>query len=467
MKKIFAASCFTASAFCALHCGKIAPLVSVGDPNDARFQYVLGKIEDDMSKYGVPGAAVAIVLDGKLAFAAGLGNKRRDEADPVDATTLFRVDSLSKMVLSATALKLVSEGKLDLSQPITSYVPFTLAAPFDPSTITTFDLLTHTSGVPDISVNTTDCATGPGQAAAWFAAHGSQPLWAPPGAVWNYSNQGYGVAGWIVETVSGQSYEDAVAERVFGPANMTTATYDVDAVTASPNHAAGHTKSQILEPNFYDCAVTRPPGGVIASVIDYAHFAETLFADDGSMIDDSSISAMETGHVDTDELPNAQEKYGYGLEAIDGYKGVHVVMHTGSDEAYHSVFVTVPDQKFAAIIFYNSGERSPETVAKDALDEFLNLRDVPAPVYSTDPSTWGKYAGTYVDPNDFGAVDVTFDGSSLAFSAPSVGDFSLSQVAGDEFAASINGSTLDVTFYPDDAGNPKWFVTRAGVGERQ
>ncbi len=473
MKKLFVASIFSSLALGAIHCGKIAPDIAVGDPTDTRFEYVLGKIEDDMSRHNVPGAAVAIVENGKLAFAAGLGTKKRGSVDPVDAATLFRVDSLSKMILSATAMKLVSEGVLDLSQPITTYVPLTLAAPYDPSTITTFDLLTHTSGIPDISVNTTDCPVGLGQAAAWFQAHGSQPLWAPPGAVWNYSNQGYGVAGWILETVSGQAYEDAVAQRVFGPAHMTTATYDVQGISASTtaDFSDGHTSSQTLPPNFYDCAVTRPPGGILASVIDYAHFAETLFAQGGAMLDPASISAMETGHVDTDELPNGQEQYGFGLEAIDGYKGVHVVLHTGSDDGYRSVFLTVPDQKFAVIIFYNEGFHSPETIAKDALDEFLNLRDIAAPVYSTPASTWGKYAGTYVDPNNFGAIEVVFGGQDLTATATEVGTLALTQVAGDEFSAVIHAgnatSTLDATFYPDSSGNPHWFVTRAGVGERQ
>ncbi len=142
---------------------------------------------------------------------------------------------------------------------------------------------------------------------------------------------------------------------------MTTATYDVQGVVANEtDYADGHTSSQILEPNFYDCAVTRPPGGVLASVIDYAHFAETLFADDGQntnpMIDSASISAMETGHVDTDELPNGQEKYGYGLEAVNKHKGVHIVTHTGSDDGYHSVFL-VPDQKLAVIIFSTTRAR--------------------------------------------------------------------------------------------------------------
>jgi hypothetical protein len=249
---------------------------------------------------------------------------------------------------------------------------------------------------------------------------------------------------------------------------MTTATYDVEGVVANHgNYALGHTTKKSLEPTFYDCAVTRPPGGVIANVLDYAHLAETLFANDGSMLEPSSISALETGHVDTDKLPGGQDQYGFGLESVDGYKGVHIVMHTGSDEGYRSVFLTVPASKLAIIVFYNAGGHSPTTVAMQALDVMLGLQNVAAPIETTAPSTWGKYAGTYVDPNHFGSVGVTFDGSSLSFSTAQTGTVALKQVAGDEFSADIDQNTVDVTFYPGTNGTSQWFVTRSGVGARQ
>jgi CubicO group peptidase (beta-lactamase class C family) len=463
MKRLFFL-CVVAGAF---SCGKIEPNVSVGDPSDPRFAKILAAIEDDMSHHGVPGAAIAIVDGGKLAFAAGVGTKKRGETDPIDATTLFRVDSLSKMVTAMTTLSLVEEGKLDLHAPVTTYVPLSLASPWDPSSIALFDLLTHTSGIPDISVNTTICPTGEGQMSAWFAAHGSQSLYSPPTAVWDYTNQGFGVVGWAIETVTGEPFEQVAAERVFAKANMTTATYDVDGVVASHgNYALGHTSSKSLEPTFYDCAVTRPPGGVIANVLDYAHLAETLFADDGSMLDSSSISALETGHVDTDRLPGGQDQYAFGLETVDGYKGLHIVMHTGSDEGYRSVFMTVPASKLAIIIFYNAGARSPSEVATRALDVMLGLENLPQPVVTTSPNTWGKYAGTYVDPNHFGSIAVTLD-DSLSFTSSQTGKVALKQVAGDEFYATVDKTTVDVTFYPGTDGTPQWFVTRSGVGARQ
>jgi CubicO group peptidase (beta-lactamase class C family) len=440
----------------------------VGDASDPRFASVLAYMEKDMGRYGIPGGAVAIVENGKLAFAAGLGTKQRGTMDPITPSTLFRVASMSKMVLSAAAMKLVEEGGLDVSSPITSYVPLPLESGFDPSSITVSNLLTHTSGIPDIGVASTICPVGPGQSAAWYASHAPQPLWSPPGAVWDYSNQGFSVAGWIIEQASGQSFEDAVGSRVFGPAGMSTATYDTVAATAG-DHALGHTASASYQPDAYDCAITRPPAGVIATVLDYAHFAETLLAGGGTMLSPSSVAAMETAHVNTDQLPDALEGYGYGLDVIDGYKGQHVLSHTGEDLGYRSAFVVVPASGFAAIVFYDAEARNALHAAQFALDTFLDLLDVPAPVYTTPSSTWAEYAGQYVDPIVMGPIEVDFDGSSLTWTAPNVGvdHLPLVQSAGDAFTATVNGESGTVTFYPGADGSPQWFVTRGGVGQRQ
>ncbi len=310
--------------------------------------------------------------NGQLTTSAGVGVLAHGSPETVDAQTQFRVASLSKMVLAATAMRLREEGRLDFAQPATSYVPLTLQAPFDPASVSVANLLTHTSGVPDLGADT-KCATGAGQLAAWFAAHDQQPLWSPPGALWNYSNQGFSIAGWIVEAASGQRFEDAVAQRVFGPAGMTTATYEPSSVAV--NHATGRSGGQnISSIDAYDCEATRAPGGVIASVIDYAHFAETLLAGGGTMLTPASVTAMETGYVDTDQHLDGGEHYGFGLFVRDGWKGLHIVRHEGSVLGYQSSIWMVPDQKFAVIVFFNASGRAPRHVSERAIDSVSGHR---------------------------------------------------------------------------------------------
>jgi CubicO group peptidase (beta-lactamase class C family) len=454
------------SALAVAACTMPPPASSQGDINDPRFISLLAYVKDQMERYDIPGAEVAVVENGVLTSSAGLGFERHGGATQVSPSTLFRVASLSKMVLAATAMKLGEEGSLEVSQPITDYVPLTLAPPFVPSTISVANLLTHSSGIPDFGVDSS-CSTGSGELAAWFAANGNQPLWTPPGQVWNYSNQGYAVAGWAVEAASGQAFEDAVAQRVFATAGMSTATYDPNAAAAA-DHAVGRYGGADLEINAYDCEATRPPAGVIASAVDYAHFAEALLAGGGSMLSPASVAAMETGYIDTDQVPNGGERYGYGIEVRDGWKGLHVLRHNGSDHGYQSSIWMVPDQKFAAIVFYNTDSREPEDAAARAVDIYLGVQNVSGPVDTTPVAAWGPYVGTYLDPINLGPVTVTIDDGKLHASLPTFGvtDLTLTQSGGDTFEAKLDGEDGAATFYPGPKGPAQWLVTRSGVAAR-
>jgi CubicO group peptidase (beta-lactamase class C family) len=462
-------------------CGSGSPQLpsiqaSPADVADPRFASVLSFLQGQMMANQVPGASIAVVLDGALAFQAGVGVEKRGEAATVQASTLFRVASLSKMVLAATTMRLVEQGKLDLAQPVTHYIPYTLLAPFDSSTISLSALLTHTSGVPDMDQNFS-CPVGFGQAAAWFAGQGPSPLWAPAGSVWDYSNTGYALMGWVIESVTGTAYEQAATQLVLGPAGMATATFD-PAVAQASDHAVGHEGSVFLEPDAFDCAVVRSPSGIIASVADYAHFAEMLMSSGGSVLQPSSVAAMESQRAQTDDYPGNTEQYGYGLFLREGYVGL--VWHDGDLNGYRSSIYMVPAQKWAVVVFYNSSSGDPNAVSQFAVDTFLLPKSVKGPVVTTPMSTWTRYEGTYLDPYGIyqtpdmglGTITVKLQPSGLfaSFSGPGyspTAPLALTQTAGDKFQGSFVGGSQDVTFYPDDAGTPSWFVTRLGVGARQ
>jgi CubicO group peptidase (beta-lactamase class C family) len=455
--------------------------VALADP---QFASVLSYLQGKMTADQVPGAAIAVVRDGALAFQAGIGVKQRGEPGVVQASTLFRVASLSKMVLAATAMKLVEQGKIDLSQPVTHYIPFTLRAPFDPSTISLDALLTHTSSIPDTNIEKLSCPVGFGQSAAWFALAGPVPLWSPPGSVWDYTNTEYALMGWVIESVTGRAYEDVATDLILGPAGMITATFD-PAVAEAADHAVGYEGDFSLEPNAFDCSVERSPAGVIASVLDYAHFAEMLMSSGGSVLKPSSVVAMEAQRAQTDDYPGNTEQYGYGLYLHEGY--VYRVWHSGNLEGYQTSIYMVPAQNWAVVVFYNSASGDPNDVSQFAVDTFLLPPTVKSPVLTTPMSTWTHYEGTYVDPygiyenpslalaplliTGLGTITVSLqDGGLFAQGSgpesPSA-PFQLTQVAGDRFQGNFNGGLQDVTFYPDDAGTPSWFVRGVGVGVRQ
>jgi CubicO group peptidase (beta-lactamase class C family) len=458
-------------------CGRVQEKATVTMPvvADPRLQAVLSYIAGEMSDCSIPGGAIAIVENGHVTESVGFGVEDTATNGPVSATTRFETASLSKVVLGAAALRLVEEGRLDLGKPVTSYVPLTLAPGFDPSSITMTDLLTQTSGLPDARTDDITCGVGAGQLAAWFASQPAQPLWTPPGQVWDFSQRGYAAAGWVIEQASSQSLEDSVTQRVLGPGGMSTATYD-PGVALAGDHAVGHDIDpssgairQTYAPGQDDCEAFRATDGVYASVLDYAHLAETLFAGGGTMLTADSVRALETGQVFDHTYPGDQ--YAYGMYAHEGYKGLQLVRVSGDIHGFDTAFWTVPDQGFAVVIFFDGYNETSGCdaghPAEVALNEFLDLTSVPGPNWTTSPSTWAAYAGTYVDPYALGTITVTFDGSHLTASTAQTGDIALTQVSATEFTGTLDGLTENVIFAPGPSGAATWFVTRLGVGRRQ
>jgi len=451
--------------------GKVTPdMPVVADP---RLQSVLTYVQGQMESCSIPGGAIAIVENGQFTESVGFGVEDPGGAD-VSATTRFQAAGLSKVVLGAAALSLVDKGSLDLTQPVTRYTSLTLASGFDASSITVQQLLTHTSGLPDVDTDDMSCPVGQGQLAAWFASQDPQPLWTPPGLIWDYSQRGYVAAAWAIEGATSGRFEDAVARLVFGPAAMMTATYDPAVVTAG-DYALGHSvdsKGRTLRtysPGQYDCEAFRAADGVYAGVDDFAQLAVTLLAGGGTMLQPSSVKALETGQA-TDELYPG-DQYTYGMYAHEGYKGQHILRTSGSLHGFRSSFWMVPDSSFAVVVFFDADSASPgcstEDAASFAVDTFLGLGDVPGPDWTTPPSTWAGYAGTYFDPFELGTITVTFDGTSLSASTATAGPVQLQQQSATAFNAVFPQGTETITFVPDDSGRAQWFVTRLGVGERQ
>jgi CubicO group peptidase (beta-lactamase class C family) len=434
-----------------------------------------------------------VVLHGRLAFAAGVGTKSSASGEPVTTSTLFRAASMTKMITAATAMTLVEEGKLDLSAPITKYLPwFTLQGGADPSSISTGALLSHTSGFPADTIGicsaTTSGASTTGPRAAFFM-NDPQPQWFLPGAAWVYSNTGFSLAATVSEAAAGagSTYEDLAQKRVLGPAGMTTATFDV-AAAEKADHATGYVLSTsntvvaTVEPNDLDCPILHPYGGLLATATDYAHFAEALLANGGSVLKPSSVAAMESPHADMHTW--ASQDYGYALIHQFAPYATHAsVWHDGSLPGFLSITWLIPDFDFAVVVLVNAaGTLVPVTVdiAGEAIQLFCPQPETAMVTLTTPPSAWAGYPGTYDDPwGILGSGIVvsldTPDGGApqLMVNAPNAVDFlgspapvagAMVQVAVDSWA--MPGGT-GVTFFPgSDGGTSQYFATRNGVGIR-
>jgi CubicO group peptidase (beta-lactamase class C family) len=443
---------------------------------DAKFAQLLGFMENAMNDNNVPGGAIAIITHGKISNAAGVGVKREGENDPVNVGTLFYTASMSKMLTAGAVMTLVDEGLVDLNAPVTDYVPyFQLMSPHDPSHVTVHHLLTHTAGFPDDAIQ--ECDSDPNALSGWFRENTEQPLWSPPGRLFNYSNPGYSLLGLLVEEISGLPFAEAMQQRIFEPVGMTSATYDPSYVYASNNYAVGHNVAQrgvypdYVMPDSMVCATERPSGGLtFASVLDMAHYGKMLLAQGSDVLTVGAVKKMTTGHIES-SLMLPDDKYGYGLIGLD-YKNNPVISHGGVLPGFLTEMWLVPSHHFGVVIMLNSDTYSPAAIAMKAIDIYLNFPDTPPPDYSTPPQTWNIYTGIYEDPNTFGEFTVYQDSENrLWVGIMEEGEFEtteLIQMGGHRFVFELEEGEppLMMNFVLDEHGQAEYFVTRVGVGKR-
>jgi len=475
LRSAFALACPAALAFSTACGGETvdpAPVTTAGGAPSPNLQTVLDSIEAQMSSCAIPGAAVAVVHDGHVVEAAGLGTRGGSSTQPVTPSTLFLFGGSSEPIVGLTALALARQGKLDLSRPITDYVPLKLAAGFDASSVTVDQVLLSTAGIPEFHSTTYAC--GPGDVGTWFADNPSLPLWNPPGAVTNFSHLGDGLAAWAIERASSQPFADAVASLVFTPAGMTTATYD-PSVAASKDHSVGQNVSpdgaEVTPqmPDYPQCSVILPADGLYTSVLDYANLAKTLLTGGGAMLDSASVTRFETGQVP--DYLSPEGRYAYGMYSTEEFRGVDVLHVGGSAGGFHTEFWLVPSKSFAVVVAlgaYNTGTGcGPYDTAKLAMETYLGLGESDEVDWTTPPSAWAPFAGSYFDPYSLGEVEISVAGDHLVATVPAYGSLTLTQSYATAFDVTIANNPITVTFQPDERGPAGWFVTPYGVAKRK
>src|SRR5256885_8274268 len=172
----------------------------------------------------VAGATVAVVKDGALFYANGYGYSDVAHRAPVNPErTLFRIGSTSKLFTWTAVMQLVEQGKLDLDADVNRYLDFKIPATY-PQPITLRHIMTHTPGFEEDGRDLiTDDTTRMIPLGRWLATHIPGRV-RPPGTYSSYSNYATALAGYVVQRVSGESYDDYIDRHILKPLGMTRTT---------------------------------------------------------------------------------------------------------------------------------------------------------------------------------------------------------------------------------------------------
>ncbi len=339
-------------------------------------------------KAGEPGATAIVVRKGQIIYKKAIGMADVELNVPLQADMIFRLGSITKQFTAVAILQLVEQGKLSLQDDIKKYVP---ELPFT-ETITVEQLLNHTSGIvsytgkPDFPTKMrTDM-----KPMEIIHLTSKDSLQFKPGTKWNYNNTGYIILGYIIEKLSGKTYEEYVQQYLFAPAGMSNSFYGSEEKIIK-NRAKGYEKEKDVFQNSDYISMTLPyaAGSLLSTVEDLWKWNKALYS--YKFIKKEWVDKAITPYL----LPNGKStRYGYGL-SVNLVQGSKAIEHGGGIPGFSTDAMYLPAEDVFVAVFSNCDCKSPSNAANKmaaaAIGKPYNLN--PLPLSETDAKA---YEAVYV-----------------------------------------------------------------------
>ncbi len=351
---------------------------------------------------GIPGLTMAVTDRTRTVHSGEYGVSDIASGAPVRKEMLFQIGSIGKSFTAIALLQLLEQGKVDLREPVTEYLPW-FEVRSRHASITLHHLMTHTAGIPIGSE-----ATMAAESEVWGLRQIETS--APPGEFFHYSNTGYKVLGLILETVTGKPYAEVVSSSILEPLGMTRT---APAITNKvwQRSAVGHmwldddrppARSGPLSPATW-FESSSGDGSISSTADDMAKYVRMLMnrgaGPGGRLISESSFELMASRHVFCGE-GGEKEHYGYGLSVRED-DGRSVLCHTGGMVGYTSSMLMDMDLGMGIIVLTNSLDE-PEQISRfflrliGASSRGDDLPEAVVPKHRCDPGTLSEYVGDYI-----------------------------------------------------------------------
>jgi CubicO group peptidase (beta-lactamase class C family) len=369
---------------------------------------------------------------------------------PNSPSAKFRLGSITKQFTAASILLLLERGKLKVTDPVKQYMH---DAPAAWDKITIFNLLTHTSGIPNFTSfpdyePQEPFATTPEKLVARFR---DKPLDFQPGEKMSYSNSGYVLLGYLIEKISGESYEKFVLENIFTPLGMKDSGYDSNSAII-PHRAAGYVPGPTGPTNagFINMTVPLSAGALYSTTEDLLRWEQGLFGE--KLLSPSSLQAMTTPF---------KNDYAFGLQ-VHIANGRKVIDHGGGIEGFNTTLAYYPDDKLTIIVLGNLNGSAPQEIASK-LAAVAHGEKVLMPAerkeVPVDPKLFNGYVGRYQLAPNF-ILTVTREGDELFTQATGQGKLQIFPESERDYFLKVVDA--QITFVTDSNGRATELILHQG-----
>jgi CubicO group peptidase (beta-lactamase class C family) len=386
-------------------------------------------VQTVLSDTGVPGAGLALVRMSGVEWAGGVGLADRDRQTPVTADTHFRAGSISKSFIASAIVQMYLDDEIDLDTPISEIASeIRIDNAWEPAhPVRVIHLLQHTAGFDDMHFNemynVADPPDMPLEDVLKINPNSRVVRW-QPGTRMAYSNPGYTIAAYLIEKITGEKYEDRIAEKIFRPVGMPTSSFvltkDDEAILAK-----GY-RDRTGPPVPYSQIYLRPSGNLHTSALELGRWVHLLLnwgeTETDLVIDPEYLSNMEHPRTTVASYAGLRTGYGSGIASTQ-VEGFPMLGHGGGIEGFSSLYGYSTSRDAGYVILLNS-THSPEAMRRIAKLAVRYLKaDVeppPKPKATVAAATLRGYEGYYHDANPrnqaFAFIEWLMSGRSVAVS---------------------------------------------------
>jgi CubicO group peptidase (beta-lactamase class C family) len=384
-----------------------------------------------VNKYGVSGIQYALISEGKIVVSGTAGIFDKDNTRVLEKNSLFGIGSTSKMFTTTAVLMLSDQGKINLDDPVVSYIPEFQMADERYKQITVRMLLNHSSGIMGSTFINGFLFNCPNTLTHdnLLSNLATQQLKAAPGEYSVYCNDGFTLAEIVVEKVSGMSFTDYIRQNITEPLNMSN--------TYTPQD--DFDRSRLVrtfvnnEQTPIDTINVIGTGGLYSTAEDLCKFGQIYMSAPGNstaanLLSEGARLATMQKEYKKGFGPDQKEGllgYGLGWDSVDAYPysgyNIQPLIKGGDTLLYHSCLIVIPEYNmaFAAVISGGTSifgqvmgqELILETLsAEKDIKKIIPPEDIKAPVLSSMPSDETRYMGIYASSEAVMNVVVGNDG---------------------------------------------------------
>ncbi len=390
-----------------------------------------------IDQHGKAMGSLSIFKNGVEVYYTGIGYANIETEQAINATTRFRIGSISKTFTAILIMQLIEEGKLSLDTRLDvffSEIP-------NAAKITIEQLLRHRSGLYNFtnSEDYLDWMTRPKSRDELLKMVVNNGIVFEPGEKAAYSNTNYLVLSMIIEKITGKTYDEVLSEKIILPCHLRNTAYGAE-IDTDNNEALSYEKlgSWKLAPET-DMSIPLGAGGIVSTPYDLNKFMNCLF--EGQLVSPKSLAAMR----------KIVDSYGIGLFEMPFYE--HPALgHTGRIDGFQSVAYLFPDDRVAVSYCTNAVDMSRNDILKGVLSIYFGSAYT-LPTFSEalqlNVDLLKQYLGTYGAPDFPLKITFTLDGNVLIAQGIGQPSFPLEAYETNKFKFDRAGLSLE--FVPDSA----------------